>query len=60
MPKEERERIFQRFYRADQSRTDREHFGLGLSISREIAKLHRGKLWVQEAPGGGAEFHLVI
>ncbi len=60
VPKEERERIFQRFYRADQSRTDREHFGLGLSIAREIAKLHRGKLWVQEAPGGGAEFHLVI
>lgn len=60
VPKEERERIFQRFYRADSSRTDREHFGLGLCIAREIVRLHRGKLWVQDAPGGGAEFHLVV
>lgn len=60
VPKEERERIFQRFYRAEHSRTDKEHFGLGLCIAREIVRLHRGSLWVQEAPGGGAEFHLVI
>lgn len=60
VPDEEKEQIFQRFYRADSSRQDKEHFGLGLCVAREIAKLHKGKLWVEDALGGGAAFHLVI
>ena len=45
IPKEERDRIFDRFYRGDLSRNrKREGFGLGLSLSREIAKAHKGDL----------------
>ncbi len=52
IPDEEKERIFERFYRADSARSEKEHHGLGLSIAREIVSLHRGKLSVQDGPGG--------
>lgn len=60
IPDQEKPLVFQRFYRADPSRQDREHFGLGLCVAQEIAQLHRGKLWVEDCPGGGARFKLVI
>lgn len=60
VPDSEKERIFERFYRADSARRDREHFGLGLCVAKEIAELHKGRLWVEDAPGGGAAFCLVL
>lgn len=56
IPEMEREKIFERFYRYDQSRTDREHYGLGLCIAKEIVELHGGRIRVEEASGGGAVF----
>lgn len=56
VPDSEKRRIFERFYRSEKSRSDRGHFGLGLSIAAEIVKKHNGKIWVQDATGGGAEF----
>ena len=53
---EEREHIFERFYRADRSRTDRSHFGLGLSIAKEIMDLHKGSISVEDSALGGACF----
>lgn len=60
IPDREKPKIFQRFYRMDPSRQDREHFGLGLCVAQEIASLHRGKLWVEDSPGGGACFKMVL
>lgn len=56
VPEGEKKKIFQRFYRSEAARSNREHFGLGLSIASEIVKRHGGKIWVQDAAMGGAEF----
>ena len=61
IPVEERERIFEPFYRLDRSR-DRATggFGLGLSIARKGVLLHGGTLQVETAPSGGARFVAVL
>jgi two-component system OmpR family sensor kinase len=61
IPVEERERIFEPFYRLDRSR-DRATggFGLGLSSARKGVLLHGGTLQVATAPSGGARFVVVL
>ena len=54
IPDADKERVFERFYRADKSRGEKAHFGLGLSVARELAALHGGTLHAEDAPGGGA------
>lgn len=58
IPPEHRERVFDRFYRADPSRSDRGHFGLGLPIARELALLHGGELSVERSGPQGTIFLL--
>ncbi|HEX2647189.1 MAG TPA: HAMP domain-containing sensor histidine kinase, partial [Candidatus Dormibacteraeota bacterium] len=55
IPSEYREKIFERFYRADSARAG-DHAGLGLSIARWIVTQHGGRILAGEAPGGGAAF----
>lgn len=57
---EEKQKIFQRFYRSEAARSDRKHFGLGLSTAAEIAAKHHGKLWVENGAQGGAVFILEL
>ncbi|MCE1117961.1 ATP-binding protein [Pseudomonas sp. NMI795_08] len=59
IPAEERERIFQPFYRLDRSR-DRNTggFGLGLAISRRAIEGQGGTLTVAQSPLGGAQFRI--
>lgn len=56
MAKEELERIFQRFYRADEARST-QGFGLGLSIAQSIAQEHHGRLWAESDPAGWNSFY---
>lgn len=60
IPDDQKEQVFDRFYRSDISRKDKQHFGLGLSIARELAILHKGELTIQDTKGGGCTFVLSL
>ncbi|MFI5283998.1 MAG: sensor histidine kinase [Candidatus Dormibacterales bacterium] len=52
IPAQDRERVFERFYRADSARTG-SHAGLGLSIARWLVEQHGGRIVAGESIGGG-------
>lgn len=57
---EQKAHVFDRFYRADGARRDRAHFGLGLSVASELARLQGARLSVCDTDGGGATFRIVF
>jgi two-component system, OmpR family, sensor histidine kinase KdpD len=58
LPVTERERLFERFYRADAS--GKPGLGLGLPIVRGLAASWGGHVWAEDAPGGGALFRVAL
>lgn len=52
----DKEKIFDKFYQVNSSRNNKEHFGLGLSIAKEICHAHGGKISVSDTKGGGSTF----
>ena len=53
-------RLFDRFYRADESRSRQSGSGLGLSIARQLVHLHGGKIWILNNPNGGITVNITI
>ena len=61
IPPEERERVFDRFYRVDRSRdSGTGGTGLGLAIVRGIARLHGGSVVLEGVEPSGCRFVLTI
>ena len=61
LPRSERKKVFQMFYRGVGRRKHRRGTGLGLFIVASIAKAHRGRAWVDsEGAGKGAHFRVAI
>lgn len=56
---EEREKIFERFYRSDQSRQLNGHYGLGLAIAKAVTECHHGRISV-DSKAGYNTFSVVI
>ena len=47
MGKEEREKLWKRFYRLEEARSEEKGYGLGLSIAKEIVRMHQGEIKVE-------------
>jgi signal transduction histidine kinase len=61
IPKESEELVFNRFYRADQSRSRAEGgTGLGLAIARQLVEVQGGTLTAENHPEGGAKFKIMF
>lgn len=56
--------VFERFWRADPSRTRSEHWpggsGLGLSIAQSLVKAHGGRIWAESVLGKGSIFYFTL
>lgn len=54
-------KVFDKFEQfGKKNKTSDQGSGLGLSISREIITLHRGKIWVESEPGKGSRFAFTL
>ena len=61
IPVEDRERIFERYTRADQNRGNRRGYGLGLAYCRLAVQAHGGRIWVEEDENtAGSRFVFIL
>jgi PAS domain S-box-containing protein len=61
VPVDARETVFEPFRRlGDPLTRDTRGTGLGLHIARQLVEAMQGRIWVGDAPGGGAAFHVVL
>jgi two-component system sensor histidine kinase KdpD len=60
IPQAERTRIFERFYRAVDSRHQAPGTGLGLSIAKKAAEAHGGRTWVESEARAGTRFFFAL
>jgi len=59
VPEDLRESIFEPFQRGRYDHAT-PGTGIGLSLVARFTELHGGSVWVQERPGGGASFHVLL
>ncbi|HEX4819400.1 MAG TPA: ATP-binding protein [Acidimicrobiales bacterium] len=60
VPPEEREKIFELFYRSDESARVTRGVGIGLALTRQLVLHLNGTIAVEDAPGGGALFRVTV
>ena len=60
IPKQYRETIFEKFERIATKDTNAKGLGLGLAFCRLAVEAHDGRIWVDDAPAGGARFNFTL
>ncbi len=61
IPAGETERVFERFYKVDRSRTrDSGGTGLGLAIAKHLIERHGGRIWAESREGAGSTFSMLL
>lgn len=58
--REDKKKIFERFFRADNLQKKFPGMGIGLYVSEQIIKNHKGSLWVESEEGEGATFNFTL
>jgi signal transduction histidine kinase len=58
---DDKEKVFDRFVQVEKHVGPGKHgTGLGLAICRELIQLHSGRIWIEDNPGGGAAFKILL
>ncbi|MGB4293173.1 MAG: ATP-binding protein [Bacteroidales bacterium] len=57
---DKKDKIFERFYKIPSEEILYEGAGLGLSVSKGIIELMKGKIWVESEPGSGSTFYFTL
>ena len=60
IPDAEKRLVFDRFYRQDPSRRQKEHFGLGLSVAAKLAEIQGIEVSLEDTEGGGSTFRVTV
>ncbi|WP_259716273.1 sensor histidine kinase [Weissella confusa] len=60
MTEDQVNKIWERYYKADPSRTKKGESGLGMAIIRQLIEVHDGQISVESQPGVGTSFHVII
>jgi PAS domain S-box-containing protein len=60
VPQEQRRTVFEPFNRGRDAIADTTGAGIGLSLVSQFAALHGGRAWIEENPGGGASFQVLL
>lgn len=60
IPDEKKAQVFEKFYRSDASHHEKSHFGLGLSVAKELAEQLHAQITLTDTPGGGCTFSLLL
>lgn len=58
VPQKERERVFDKFYRAPNANS--KGIGLGLAFCRLAVQAHGGEIWITDTEGGGGQFNFTL
>ena len=58
---DDKEKVFDRFVQVEKHVGPGKHgTGLGLAICRDLIQLHSGRIWIEDNPGGGAVFKILL
>jgi signal transduction histidine kinase len=60
IPEEDKEKIFQKFYRVKREKEKVRGLGIGLALAKHFVELHRGRIWVESSLGKGSTFHVKL
>ncbi len=60
IPKNQLNKIFERYYRVDKPGANFSGLGIGLYLTSEIIKRHAGKIWLRSREGRGSTFYFSL